>query len=91
MNFDLYYPHDIKYFDPIPLINVHFVNNEQEVIHIYYVRNKNIDKLATVLPPLSKREYQFPEKSIIAFFLMNDLKKPYRIVKLVNGMKYIIP
>tara|TARA_B100000214_G_scaffold363178_1_gene328420 strand:+ start:347 stop:622 length:276 start_codon:yes stop_codon:yes gene_type:complete len=91
MNFDLYYPHNIKYFDPIPLINIQFINNEQEVVHIYYIQNKKVGKLATVLPALSKREYQFPKNSKVGIFLMKDLKNPYRIVKLINGTIYIIP
>jgi hypothetical protein len=78
MNIDLYYPHNIKFYDPITLINIKFINNE-------------IGKLAAILPQFSKREYQFPKDSIVAIFYITNLKKPYRIVKLINGTIYIIP
>tara|TARA_B100000035_G_C20929774_1_gene522492 strand:+ start:324 stop:599 length:276 start_codon:yes stop_codon:yes gene_type:complete len=91
MNIDLYYPHNIKFYDPITLINIKFINNENTVMYIHYVNNNEIGKLAAILPQFSKREYQFPKDSIVAIFYITNLKKPYRIVKLINGTIYIIP
>ena len=91
MNFDLHYPMNIKYFDNIDLINVKFTNNEQEPIHIHYVRKKKKEDLATIIPGLTTREYQFPENSIVAIYLLKDLTKVFRVVKLKDKIIYIIP
>jgi len=91
MNYDLQYPINVKYFDNIDLINVKFTNNDQEPIHIYYVLNKKKRDLATIIPGLTTREYQFPTNTIVAIYLLKDLNKVFRVVKLNDKIIYIIP
>ena len=86
MNIDLYYPHNIKFYDYITLINIKFINNENTVMYGNYVNN-NSGKLATILPQFSKREYQYKD-SIVAIFYITNLKRPYRIVKLIVDYIY---
>lgn len=87
MDINIYYPFDIKFFDPIQLIKVTFINNLQDCTFIYY---NNKESIGAIIPPLTKRIYNFPIDSIIKLYIKNG-KKFYREIKLKNNMIYIIP
>ena len=88
MYFDLHYPFDTKFYDPIDMINITFINNEQNFIFIYSFKT---NKLVAILPPFCKRKYQFPINSIVSLYFKKNKKKLYKIIKLKNNMIYIVP
>jgi len=87
MDIDIYYPFDVKFYDPIRLIKVTFINNLQDCIFIYY---NNKESIGAIIPPFKKRIYNFPVNSKIKIYILNG-KYFYREIKLKNNMIYIIP
>ena len=88
MEFDIYYPYGIPYYLNEPFLTVHFVNNEESFVPIHFVTNKKKDKLAGLLPPLTKRKYSFPvaKNHVVIFF-----SDQYISFKLEDGWTYTIP
>ena len=52
MDINIYYPFDIKFYDPIQLIKVTFINNLQDCTFIYY---NNKESIGAIIPPLTKK------------------------------------
>lgn len=91
MNIDIHYPYNVPFYADINFISVKFINNEDHIIYIHFIKKDILGKLAGMIFPHSEREYNFPEKSIIT--IITD-KKPNRFhcfIKLIDGMKYIYP
>ncbi len=90
MDLSINYPYGIPFWSDIDFISVSFVNNEDHEIYIYFIKNNKIDKLATIIFPLDKKKYKFPENSHVAIF-NHKSKKSYSHIKLQDGWTYIYP
>jgi len=91
MDSSKYYPYNIPFFTDINFIDVKFINNEDHIINIYFVKNNIKGDLAALIFPHSERKYQFPESSIVAVVSDKNPNKYHCFIKLKNGMTYIYP
>ena len=91
MDLDIYYPYSIPFYTDVEFISVKFINNEDHIINIYFVKDDILGNLAGMIFPHTVRNYQFPKNSIIT--IITD-KKPHKFhcfIKLINNMTYIYP
>lgn len=91
MDLDIYYPYNIPFYTDVEFISVKFINNEDHIINIFFVKGNTQGNLAALIFPRSERKYQFPKNSIIT--IITD-KKPHKFhcfIKLIDGMTYIYP
>jgi len=91
MDLDIYYPYNIPFYTDVEFISVKFINNEDHIINIFFVKDDTQGNLAALIFPHTKRNYQFPKNSIIT--IITD-KKPHKFhcfIKLIDGMTYIYP
>tara|TARA_B100001094_G_C17963971_1_gene686881 strand:- start:292 stop:558 length:267 start_codon:yes stop_codon:yes gene_type:complete len=88
MEFDIYVPYGINYHSNEPFKKVTFINNEDYIVEMYYVKNKQKDKLAGLLFPLSKKKFIMP-KSIRSFLIIFGNR--YINLVIEDGWTYEIP
>ena len=91
MDSSKYYPYNIPFFTDKKFIDIKFINNEDYIINIYFVKNDKLGNLAGMIFPHTERKYQFPENSIIAIITDKNPNKYQCFIKLRNGMTYIYP
>ena len=91
MDSSKYYPYNIPFFTDVKFIDVKFINNEDHLINIYFVKNDKLGNLAGIIFSHSERKYQFPENSIVAIISENKPHKYHCFIKLRNDMTYIYP
>ena len=91
MDSSKYYPYNIPFYTDINFIDVKFINNEDHIINIYFVKDDILGELAGIIFPHSYRKYQFPENSIVAIITDKKPNKYHCFIKLKNGMTYIYP
>ena len=65
MDSSKYYPYNIPFYKDVNFIDVKFINNEDHMINIYFVKGDILGELAGIIFPHSYRKYQFPENSIV--------------------------
>jgi len=91
MDSSKYYPYNIPFFTDVKFIDVKFINNEDHLINIYFVKNDKLGNLAGIIFPQSERKYQFPDKSIVAIISDKKPDKYHCFIKLKDCMTYIYP
>ncbi len=91
MDIDIHYPYGIPFYTKEPIIPVLFINNDQDFFWIYFVKNKQVDKLAGIVFPNDKKKFHFPENSLIAIITQSKPREVYRYIKLKPNMIYIYP
>ena len=91
MDSSKYYPYNIPFYKDVNFIDVKFINNEDHMFNIYFVKSDILGELAGIIFPHSYRKYQFPENSIVAIISDNKPNKYHCFIKLKNNMTYIYP
>mgnify|MGYP001156971920 CR=1 FL=1 len=91
MDLDIYYPYGLPFYTDQKLINIKFINNEDHLINIYFVKGDKLGNLAAIIFSHQERKYQFPDKSIVAIVSDKNPNKYYCFIKLKDGMTYIYP
>mgnify|MGYP001176323554 CR=1 FL=1 len=91
MDASKHYPYNIPFYTDVNFIDVKFVNNEDHIINIFFVKDNTQSNLATLIFPHSERKYQFPENSIVAVVSDKNPNKYQCFIKLKDGMTYIYP
>jgi hypothetical protein len=91
MDPEIHYPYGIPFYSDQSFIPVSFVNNDSELFMIYFVKNREIDKLAGIVFPQETKKYHFPAKSIVAIILQSKPNKVQCYIKLKKTMRYIYP
>ena len=91
MDINIHYPYNIPFYTNVNFISVQFINNEDHIIYIHFIKKDILGKLAGMIFPHSKRKYHFPKDSIIT--IITDIKpnKYHCFIKLIDNMKYIYP
>ena len=90
MDSSINYPYGIPFFLDINMIFFTIINNSQDILSIYFIKNKKKDKLASIILPFKKNKYNFPEKSEI---IIQSLYKEKDIcqIKIQKNWTYIYP
>lgn len=91
MDSSKYYPYGIPFYIDQKFIDVKFINNEDHFINIFFVDGDILGKLAGIIFSHQKRDYQFPENSIVAIVSEKKPNKYHCFIKLIDGMTYIYP
>lgn len=91
MDSSKYYPYNIPYYTDVNFIDIKFINNEDHLINIFFIKGDILGELAGIMFPHSERKYQFPEKSIVAIISDKNPNKYHCFIKLVDGLTYIYP
>ena len=91
MDSSKYYPYNIPFYKDVNFIDVKFVNNEDHIINIFFVKDDTQGNLAALIFPHQSRNYQFPENSIVAIITDKNPHKYQCFIKLKDGMTYIYP
>tara|TARA_B100000745_G_C20134513_1_gene388837 strand:+ start:1435 stop:1701 length:267 start_codon:yes stop_codon:yes gene_type:complete len=88
MEFDIYVPYGINYHSNEQFKKVTFINNEEYIVEMFFVENKQKGKLAGLLFPLSKKKFIIPQR-IKCFLII--FGKQYINLVLEDGWTYEIP
>jgi len=91
MDSSKHYPYNIPFFKDTKFIDIKFVNNEDHLVNIYFVKGDKLGNLAGIIFSHQERKYQFPDKSIVAIVSDKKPNKYYCFIKLKDGMTYIYP
>ena len=91
MDSSKYYPYNIPFYTDVNFIDVKFVNNEDHIINIFFVKDDAQGNLAALIFPHQARNYQFPENSIVTIITDKNPNKYQCFIKLKDGMTYIYP
>tara|TARA_B000000532_G_C18798509_1_gene375885 strand:+ start:335 stop:610 length:276 start_codon:yes stop_codon:yes gene_type:complete len=91
MDSSKYYPYNIPFYTDVNFIDVKFINNEDHIINIFFIKGDIQGDLAALIFPHSERKYQFPESSIVAIISDKKPNKYHCFIKLKNNMTYIYP
>ena len=90
MDSTINYPYGIPFYIDIDMIFFTIINNSQDILYIYLIKNKKKDKLASIVLPFKKNKYNFPIKSEI--IIESIIKKKLICqIKIQNNWTYIYP
>lgn len=90
MDLSINYPYGIPFYSDIDMIFFTIINNSQDILYIYFIKNKKKDKLASIVLPFKKSKYNFPKKSKIIIQSTFE-KKDICQIKIQNNWTYIYP
>ncbi len=91
MDINTYYPYNIPFYTDVEFISVKFINNEDHIINIYFVKDDILGNLAGMIFPHTVRNYQFPKNSIITIITDKKPSKYHCFIKLKHDWTYIYP
>jgi hypothetical protein len=91
MDLSINYPYGIPFYSDQKFISINIINNEDHLFNIYFVENKEIKNLASIVFPHQKKKYQFPENSIVAIITDKKPNDIHCIIKLKDGWTYNYP
>jgi len=91
MDFSITYPYGIPFYSDQKFITVYFQNNDTNLYNIYFVKDKKITDLASIVFPGDRKKYHFPEESIVAIILEKKPKDVQVYIKLQPDWTYTYP
>jgi hypothetical protein len=91
MDSSINYPYGIPFFTDKNFISVNFINNEDCILSLYFVKDKKIQSLAGIILKHEKKKYHFPENSICAIITDKNPKIVQCYIKLQDGWTYTYP
>jgi|TARA_B110000902_G_scaffold184919_1_gene209351 hypothetical protein len=91
MDLSINYPYGIPFYSNQEFISINIINNEDDILKLYFVKQKKITGLAGIIFSHEKKKYRFPKKSICAMIADKKPNKVQCFIKLQDGWTYTYP